>query len=136
VTSPAVDNREAYVADLKNRPLAEQTAAANEQHYEVPMRFYQLCLGKRNTSPPLLHRKDLDQADNATPALDAERAQLADGQTILGVGCGCWLPRPLQRREIPPRPHHRDIELAHRKRASTPKRKNAALPISPSSPPT
>ncbi len=32
-------NREAYVADLKRRPLAEQTAAANEQHYEVPTRY-------------------------------------------------------------------------------------------------
>jgi len=34
------------VADLKRRPIAEQTGAANEQHYEVPTEFYLLCLGK------------------------------------------------------------------------------------------
>ena len=42
----AIYDRARYVADLKTRPLAEQTAAANEQHYEIPTRFYQLCLGK------------------------------------------------------------------------------------------
>ena len=35
-----------FVADLKRRPVAEQTEAANEQHYEVPTEFYLLCLGK------------------------------------------------------------------------------------------
>ena len=39
--------RDSYVADLKTRPLAEHTAAANAQHYEVPTRFFQLCLGPR-----------------------------------------------------------------------------------------
>ena len=34
------------MADLKRRPVAEQTEAANEQHYEVPTEFYLLCLGK------------------------------------------------------------------------------------------
>lgn len=31
---------------LQRRPIAEQTRAANEQHYEVPTEFYLLCLGK------------------------------------------------------------------------------------------
>ena len=35
-----------FVADLKSRPIAEQTAAANEQHYEIDTRFYNLVLGK------------------------------------------------------------------------------------------
>jgi len=26
--------------------LAEQTEAANQQHYEVPTEFYQACLGR------------------------------------------------------------------------------------------
>ena len=33
-------DRAASVADLKTRDLAEQTTAANEQHYEVPTAFY------------------------------------------------------------------------------------------------
>ena len=35
------------VAELKQSPIAVETQAANEQHYEVPTRFYQLCLGAR-----------------------------------------------------------------------------------------
>ena len=35
------------VDELKQSPIAVETVAANTQHYEVPTRFYQLCLGKR-----------------------------------------------------------------------------------------
>jgi cyclopropane-fatty-acyl-phospholipid synthase len=84
-------DRSAYVADLKTRALAEQTAAANEQHYEVPTRFYQLCLGRRLKYSGCLYttgNESLDQAEEAMLALYAERAQLADGQRILELGCG------------------------------------------------
>jgi hypothetical protein len=37
----------AFVARLKELPIAINTPEANEQHYEVPTEFYQLCLGKR-----------------------------------------------------------------------------------------
>jgi len=84
-------DRAAYVADLKTRPLAEQTAAANEQHYEVPTPFYQHCLGKRLKYSGCLYptgKETLDQAEEHMLALYAERAQLADGQHILELGCG------------------------------------------------
>jgi cyclopropane-fatty-acyl-phospholipid synthase len=84
-------DRAAYVADLQTRALAEQTAAANEQHYEVPTRFYQLCLGRRLKYSGCLYptgRETLDQAEEAMLALYAARAQLADGQDILELGCG------------------------------------------------
>jgi cyclopropane-fatty-acyl-phospholipid synthase len=84
-------DRAAYVADLKTRALAEQTAAANEQHYEVPTRFYQLCLGPRLKYSGCLYptgRETLAEAEEAMLALYAERAQLADGQRILELGCG------------------------------------------------
>jgi cyclopropane-fatty-acyl-phospholipid synthase len=84
-------DRAAYVADLQQRPLAEQTAAANEQHYEVPTRFYQLCLGRRLKYSGCLYptgHETLDQAEEAMLALYAERAQLVDGQDILELGCG------------------------------------------------
>src|ERR1044071_3346177 len=83
--------REAYVADLKSRPLAEQTIAANEQHYEVPTAFYQRCLGKRLKYSGCLYvrgTETLDQAEGAMLTLYSERAQLVDGQTILELGCG------------------------------------------------
>ncbi len=84
-------DRATYVADLKTRALAEQTAAANEQHYEVPTRFYQLCLGPRLKYSGCLYptgRESLTEAEEAMLALYAERAQLADGQRILELGCG------------------------------------------------
>ncbi len=84
-------DREAYVADLKRRPLAEHTAAANEQHYELPTRFYQLCLGHRLKYSACLFptgRESLDEAEEAMLALYVERGQLADGQRILELGCG------------------------------------------------
>ena len=87
----AVYDRARYVADLKTRPLAEQTAAANEQHYEIPTRFYQRCLGKNLKYSGCLYptgRETLDQAEDAMLALYTERAQLTDGQTILELGCG------------------------------------------------
>ncbi|HWA08145.1 MAG TPA: cyclopropane-fatty-acyl-phospholipid synthase family protein [Opitutaceae bacterium] len=83
--------RGAYVADLRTRPLAEQTAAANEQHYEVPTPFYQCCLGRRLKYSGCLYptgKETLDQAEEHMLALYTERAQLADGQEILELGCG------------------------------------------------
>ena len=35
------------IAELKSSPIAIETQAANEQHYELPTEFFQLCLGKR-----------------------------------------------------------------------------------------
>jgi len=84
-------NADAYVADLKTRALAEQTGAANEQHYEVPTPFYQYCLGKRLKYSGCLYptgKETLDEAEEHMLALYSERAQLADGQDILELGCG------------------------------------------------
>jgi cyclopropane-fatty-acyl-phospholipid synthase len=84
-------DRAAYVADLKTRALAEQTTAANEQHYEVPTPFYQYCLGRNLKYSACLYphgTETLDEAETAMLALYAERAQLADGQHILELGCG------------------------------------------------
>ncbi len=84
-------DEDAYVADLKTRPLAEQTQAANEQHYEVPTPFYQYCLGKNLKYSGCLYARgdeSLDEAEDAMLALYTERARLADGQEILELGCG------------------------------------------------
>ncbi|MSU72736.1 MAG: class I SAM-dependent methyltransferase [Opitutus sp.] len=80
-----------YVADLKTRPIAEQTSAANEQHYEVPAAFYQFCLGPRLKYSGCLYptgQESLAEAEEAMLALYVERAQIADGQSILELGCG------------------------------------------------
>jgi cyclopropane-fatty-acyl-phospholipid synthase len=77
--------------ELKQSPIAIETAAANEQHYEVPTRFFELCLGKRLKYSSCYYPKgdeSLDQAEVAMLEVYSERAQLQDGQTILELGCG------------------------------------------------
>jgi cyclopropane-fatty-acyl-phospholipid synthase len=81
----------AHLAGLKRSPIAVQTQAANEQHYEVPTRFFQLCLGKRLKYSSGLWPEGvttLDEAEEKMLALTCERAELADGQRILELGCG------------------------------------------------
>jgi len=77
--------------DLRRSPIAIETAAANAQHYELPTRFFQLCLGARLKYSSCFYptgAESLDQAEAAMLALYGERAQLADGQRILELGCG------------------------------------------------
>ncbi|MFM8471593.1 MAG: SAM-dependent methyltransferase [Limisphaerales bacterium] len=82
---------QALIEELRRSPIAIETAAANEQHYEVPTRFYQLCLGPRLKYSGALWPAGvttLAEAEERMLALYAERAQLADGQDILELGCG------------------------------------------------
>ena len=79
------------VDELKQSPIAIETRAANEQRYEVPTRFYQLCLGARLKYSGALWSDGvtkLDAAEEAMLKLTCKRAQLSDGQTILELGCG------------------------------------------------
>ena len=81
----------AYVADLKTRGIAEQTDAANEQHYEVPTEFYQHCLGPRLKYSGCYYptgNETLGEAETAMLDLYAERGEFVDGQDILELGCG------------------------------------------------
>jgi cyclopropane-fatty-acyl-phospholipid synthase len=81
----------ALLADLRSSPIAIETAAANAQHYEVPTRLFELCLGKRLKYSSCYYPEGtgtLDAAEEAMLALTCERAGLADGQRILELGCG------------------------------------------------
>ena len=76
---------------LRGSPVAIETEAANEQHYEVPAQFFELCLGKRLKYSSCYYptgRESLDEAEEAMLALYGERAELEDGQDILELGCG------------------------------------------------
>ena len=76
---------------LRNSPVAIHTDAANAQHYELPPAFFKICLGNRlKYSCAYYPQGDetLDQAEDAMLRLYGERAELADGQHILELGCG------------------------------------------------
>ncbi len=79
------------ITELKRSPIAIETQAANQQHYEVPARFYELVLGQHRKYSSGLWTdgcRTLDDAEGAMLALTFERAQLSDGQNILELGCG------------------------------------------------
>ncbi len=80
-----------FVRALKASPIAINTADANEQHYEVPTGFFQLCLGPRmKYSSGYWPREDTTfaESEEAMLALSCERAELTDGLDILELGCG------------------------------------------------
>jgi cyclopropane-fatty-acyl-phospholipid synthase len=81
----------AFVRGLREMPVAINTADANEQHYEVPARFYELVLGRhRKYSSGLFAPgiRTLDEAEEAMLRLYEDRADLRDGQEVLELGCG------------------------------------------------
>lgn len=80
-----------FAKELERMPVALQTAAANEQHYEVPAEFYRHALGPRLKYSCGWYEKPGDtlaKAEEAMLRLTCERAGLADGQDILELGCG------------------------------------------------
>jgi cyclopropane-fatty-acyl-phospholipid synthase len=80
-----------YLDFLRASPLAVETKAANDQHYEIPAEFFHLVLGKnRKYSSAWFQDKgrSLDQAEEDALRVTMDRAELADGQSILELGCG------------------------------------------------
>ncbi|MGN6571372.1 MAG: SAM-dependent methyltransferase [Pseudolabrys sp.] len=72
-------------------PIAEHVADANAQHYEVPAAFFEAVLGPQRKYSCCLFRSpddDLAAAEENALAETAAHADLADGQTILELGCG------------------------------------------------
>jgi cyclopropane-fatty-acyl-phospholipid synthase len=90
----AVARRKAeFIAQLRRSPIAIHTAAANEQHYEVPTEFYGLTLGPHRKYSCALFADgeglgDLESAEARMLDLTCTRAGLADGQDVLELGCG------------------------------------------------
>jgi cyclopropane-fatty-acyl-phospholipid synthase len=75
---------------LKDSPVAVQTKAANEQHYEVPAAFYEHCLGPNMKYSCGLWEKDDDLSSSEARMLQETiaNAELRDGMNILELGCG------------------------------------------------
>lgn len=86
-----LENKLAIVRELREMPIAIETDLANQQHYEVPAEFYDMCLGpcKKYScglweSPSI----SLQASEEAMLDLYCERAQLNDGLKIVDLGCG------------------------------------------------
>jgi cyclopropane-fatty-acyl-phospholipid synthase len=94
------ERQAAFIAALAASPIAIHTAAANEQHYELPPEFFRLVLGPHLKYSCCYYRldgrgdrataggADLAAAEAAMLGLTCARARLADGERILELGCG------------------------------------------------
>lgn len=80
-----------FVDATKVGPVALLTDKANEQHYEVPAAFYERVLGP-HLKYSCCHWGDetqsFESAEASALAISCERAELANGQRILELGCG------------------------------------------------
>src|SRR6478735_5236107 len=75
-----------FAESLRHLPIAINTTASKEQHYEVPTAFYRRCLGPRlkySSGFYATGNETLAVAEEQMLRLTAERARLADGQSIL-----------------------------------------------------
>jgi cyclopropane-fatty-acyl-phospholipid synthase len=90
-TNYQIDATQQFIDRTLTEPIAVQSAAANEQHYEVPSKFFQQVLG-----PKLKYSScywpdgvnSLEAAENESLRVTCENAQLEDGMKILELGCG------------------------------------------------
>ena len=88
--------------------IAEHPEAANAQHYELPARFFERVLGPHRKYSCCHYGRaglSLAQAEAEALRLTAEHADLADGQSILELGCGwgslsLWMARAYPRARI------------------------------------
>lgn len=82
---------QSLIDSLRESPIAMDTEAANRQHYELPAEFFKLCLGPRLKYSCCFYptgSESLAEAEEAMLQLYAERAELANHQSILELGCG------------------------------------------------
>jgi len=107
-TKLATGNAEsdAWFADeMAARAVAEHTDAANVQHYEVPAAFFAHVLGPNRKYSSCFYREPattLREAEEESWRQTVEHADLADGQSILELGCGwgslsLWMARQFPR---------------------------------------
>lgn len=90
-TVSALESKMSIVQELTAMPIAVETAAANEQHYEVPTAFYDLCLGPcKKYSSGLWPSQQTTFAESEIHMLQCycERAGVTDGMSIVDLGCG------------------------------------------------
>jgi cyclopropane-fatty-acyl-phospholipid synthase len=96
------------LARMEESPIALDTQRANEQHYEVPADFFRIVLGPRLKYSSGYYgaaASSLAEAENLMLEMTCRRAQLAEGQRILELGCGwgslsLWMARRYPGSEI------------------------------------
>ena len=80
-----------FAGEMAARAIAESTEAANAQHYEVPAAFFGRVLGPNRKYSCCFYKEPastLREAEEEALRQTIAHADLADGQSILELGCG------------------------------------------------
>jgi cyclopropane-fatty-acyl-phospholipid synthase len=108
LASVSAERDAAFADQMAARPIAEHTEAANAQHYEVPATFFAKVLGPTCKYSSCFYKdaaSTLQEAEEEALRQTVEHADLADGQTILELGCGwgslsLWMARQFPAAQI------------------------------------
>lgn len=79
------------LATMRSGPIAVHTEAANEQHYELPPRFFELVLGPQRKYSSCYYPDGVESLADAEEAMLAETVEFAgirDGDDVLELGFG------------------------------------------------
>jgi cyclopropane-fatty-acyl-phospholipid synthase len=98
----------AFARQMAAHAIAEHTDAANTQHYEIPAAFFARVLGPNRKYSSCFYpspRTTLQEAEEEALRQTVDHADLAEGQSILELGCGwgslsLWMARQFPGSEI------------------------------------
>jgi cyclopropane-fatty-acyl-phospholipid synthase len=100
---------DAFFADeMAARAIAEHTEEASAQHYEVPAAFFAQVLGPNRKYSSCFYKEPkstLQEAEEEALRQTVDHAELADGQSILELGCGwgslsLWMARQFPHSQV------------------------------------
>jgi cyclopropane-fatty-acyl-phospholipid synthase len=98
----------AFAKEMAAHAIAEHTDVANSQHYEVPAAFFAHVLGPNRKYSSGFYKEPkstLQEAEEEALRQTVEHADLADGQSILELGCGwgslsLWMARQFPNAQV------------------------------------
>ena len=97
-----------FADEMAARAIAEYTDEADAQHYEVPAAFFARVLGPNRKYSSCFYKEPestLQEAEEEALRQTVDHADLADGQSILELGCGwgslsLWMARQFPHAQI------------------------------------
>ena len=108
LASTNAESDASFADEMAARIIAEHTDEANAQHYEVPAAFFAHVLGPNRKYSSCFYKEPastLQEAEEEALRQTIEHADLADGQSILELGCGwgslsLWMARQFPNAQI------------------------------------
>jgi cyclopropane-fatty-acyl-phospholipid synthase len=97
-----------FADEMATRSIAEYTDEANGRHYEVPAAFFARVLGPNRKYSSCFYKEaksTLQETEEEALRQTVEHADLADGQSILELGCGwgslsLWMARQFPHAQV------------------------------------